>query len=233
MSKMKAILNYLFYQTRYELALFWSINAIFILFFTILASLIPDKVNFTIFPSGPIYVLVAIAGSKWINRTLSYLLRLGVNRLQYALGSVAFIAVYNVINSLIVLIFYGIYKLLVYLVVNRSIEYLHPSQIFTSEPTLLHTFLTDFLLLNIVMMIFMLVSLSFHRLGKLGSYLIFAGLGALIILSVSLGWLKPIIEFIFEANFTVITLSIFIILLLLATLFITSLRNVSITCAQK
>lgn len=232
MSKMKAMIYYLFFQTRYELTLFWSINAGFILLFTILASLMPDQLDFTIFPSGPIYVLVAIAGFKWINRTLSYILRLGVNRLQYAVGSVAFIFVYNIINGLIILLFYGLYKLLVFVFENKSIDYLHPSQLLTPESNLWQTFLTDFLLLNIVMLIFMLSSIAFHRLGKLGGYLIWAGVGGTLILSFSFGWLTPIFEFLSQSNFITIMFSIFITLILLATLFIMSLRKVSIICAQ-
>jgi|GEM_PF-4717160 len=242
MKKMSAMLLYLFYQLRYETVLFWSINALFMFSFTIISLIYPDKINFTIMPSGPIYVLVIVVGTKWITRSLSYLLRLGVSRKLYALGSLLFTLLYTFVHCLIILLFYGIFKFLS-ITDFDSLDFLHPSQFifsdlstmltFTFTPSPWQIFITDFIIINCIMLISMLISILFHRLGKLGGYSILAGILFLFTLSLTFGWLSKLFEIIMNTNIVLNLIYLLVFIIALATTYYFSTKKISIYCTLK
>jgi len=241
MKKINAILYHLSCQIKYETIIFWSINSLVIIGFSLLALFVPSSIGFTITPSGAIYVLVAIVGSKWISRSLSYLLRLGVNRKQYAIGSILFTILYNAVHSTIALIFFGLYHILKIFELGSTLYFLHPAHLLVSDlsavpdttPAYWQIFLTDFLLLNSLMLICMLFSIIFHRFGKLGGYTGIAILSFLFVVSIPFQWLFKLFDLVRNENFIITGLYLLMTIFVLATIYIMSLRKISITSSQK
>lgn len=228
MRKLSAINRYLYYQLRYESLIFWLINSAIIVGFILLAFLFANKANFGLTPSVPVYVIGIIIGVKWVQRTLSYMLRLGVNRLQYCLGSIVFILCYNMINSLIIVGFVGLFKLLEAQGYEATMLLLHPVQLYSSSATLWDTFLVDFVLLNILTLFSVIASIVFHRYGKLGGYLLLAILSVLLILSLAFNWFIPLYETIISSTMVTLTLGGIVVMAALAVIIVGSVRKISI-----
>ena len=185
MKKNMAIQSYLFSQLRYDIGIGWAINAFICITFIILSFFIPEHVTLMVTPSAAIYIIVGVIGMKWIGRTLSYLLRLGVNRTQYSMGTITFTLLYNLFNAVLVALFYFLIKFIDYLQLNTSMSFMHPVQLVTDNISFMSIVLFDFIVFTIISFVTILLSIAYHRIGKLGGNLVLAIFAILLVLNIT------------------------------------------------
>lgn len=222
-------IKYLALQYRYDIFISWLINSFIMFALIALSFIVPEHVNFGITPSIAMYVVVIVFGVKWIGRTLSYLLRLGVNRRQYSVGSVLFTLLYSLFNSILVALFYLLFNILEYYNLNTSILFLHPVSILVEQASFFNIVLFDFILFNIAMLIAMLFSIAYHRIGKLGGHLTLAIVAVIIIVNLAFNGISSLFTWIMEleSNFMLVATGILIIVIS-SLIFLLSTKRISI-----
>lgn len=219
---------YIFFQSyKKQNIVFWIILLSIILFSFLIDATFGDNVQLFLTISIPVYIFFSILGSKVLNKTMPYFLKLGLSRNQYATHVGLFFVALSLVGAfLIACIQKGIFYLSDTLTLHDLIIF-HPVYFFDKTQPFLLTFAIDFAILLFSLTSGLLINVFFYRLGIIGGYSFIGILILVPIVGITLNWYEPLFTFLSDITFITMCGSILFITILLYTTITASLRNAS------
>ena len=228
MKKSLGSIYYLMLSYRFETILFWIINSSILLSFAVLSILLEDNIKLYITISAPVYIFVTIQSVSILKKTLSFLLRMGINRMQYASSVTVFVLLYSVLHSTITTLYHAFFDTLENVGVIKEVFTMHPMSFFLPNLSYLQIFLFDFALLIFIIFTGLILNVVFHRLGKIGGFSILGFLAFMLLLSSALGWFEELYLVFGDNSFFINVLYSLLASVVLAAIYFLSLRKISI-----
>ncbi|MFJ7667566.1 hypothetical protein ACIQXI_10670 [Lysinibacillus sp. NPDC097195] len=227
MKTVQGSLYVLFQSYKKSNIIFWSILFSIILLSFFIDTFFGQYVSFAMTISIPVYIFYCVKGSKILNKTLPYFLKLGLSRMQYVCNIGLFFIVWSLAGAFIIACTHKIIALLSNLLHYENMIIIHPISFFSDSDSFFLTMTMDTVLLLFCLISSLLLNVVFYRFGTLGGYS-FIGILALIpIIMVIFEWCTPLFELLSKFSALNVIASLLAIITVIYIVISSALRKAS------
>lgn len=227
MKTVQGSLYVLFQSYKKSNIIFWMIVFSIVSLSFFIDAFFGQYVSFAMTISIPVYIFYSIKGTKILNNTLPYFLKLGLSRMQYMCNVGLFFIIWSLAGAFVIACTHKIITLISNLLNYDNMIIVHPILFFSNSDSFLLTMSMDTVLLLFCLTSSLLLNVIFYRFGILGGYS-FIGLLALIpIMMVIFEWYTPLFELVSNTSAFSIIASLLVIIIFIYILISSALRKAS------